>query len=154
MNVLQSFEKRNIELSIETDDETDMGVYSVRFKLEFNYDGEEKVMKSKGYFGEDEWEYATREETASDNQYYQGNVNITYLDVDGILKETTFSVKKQKPYWTQYLLVSLSVFFAVLAVVFYLQEEYQSFPRLKKISDKWSSKFDKLRRSFKDRFGK
>jgi hypothetical protein len=62
-----------------------------------------------------------------------GGINITYLGVDGILVDTSFSVKKPMPMWPLALLIGLTILFLALAVVFYLVEEEKGHNKLKKV---------------------
>lgn len=142
--------------TLKTDRSTEKGVYFVRFMIEFTYDltGNESVMKSKGYFSDSLWENATKRPGSTDEPYYAGSINITLLGVNGILPDTSFSVKKPIPRWPQYLLGGLSAFFGIMAVMLYMQEEYNSFPWLEKILNEWSGKFKQFRRRLEHRLGK
>ena len=44
-------------------------------------------MKSRGYFADNDWEYATQSGTG-----YPGAINLTYLKVDGIIPESGFII--------------------------------------------------------------
>jgi hypothetical protein len=50
-------------------------------------------MKSRGYFSEEDWEVATRRPVGGEGVDYVGGVNITYLDVDGIIPESSFGIE-------------------------------------------------------------
>ncbi len=153
LNSLESEEK--IELEIRSQEGTEEGVYLLRFWLEFVYQEEEFVMKSRGYFSSDEFEEAriSDDETYSDEDH-TGGFDLDQLNVSGILPDSSFSVKSSLPRWPQYALGVISVLFAVLAVMFYFQEKYDMFPRLEKTFDNWSSKLEEFRRNFKERFDK
>ena len=102
----------------------------------YSYSSEGRVehiglaVKSRGYFTNAQWEAAT--DQLNLNQSI-GGINITYLGVDGILVDTSFSVKKPMPMWPLALLIGLTVLFAVLAVVLYLVEEEKGNIKLKKM---------------------
>ncbi|GEM_PF-960118 len=149
---LESHEKEYIELELSSREDTEEGVYLLRFWLEFGYEGENHVMRSMGYFSEEE----LVEAGASDNETYQdtGGLDLEQLGVSGILPDSSFSVKSSLPRWPRYVLGVFSVFFGVLAVMFYFQEKYDKFPWLEKTFDHWSSEFKKVGRSFKKRFDK
>lgn len=156
MQELPSNDTHPIEYDLNTKEDTEEGVYFVRFKFNFEYagTGNESLMKSKGYFTDSEWENATERPGTTDQTYYAGSINITHLGVNGILPDTSFSVKTQIPRWPQYLLGGLAAFFGLFAVMLYMQEEYNSFPWLEELLDKWSSKLKQLRRRLEYRLGK
>ncbi|MFO7792047.1 MAG: hypothetical protein R6W73_03585 [Candidatus Saliniplasma sp.] len=142
--------------TLKTTENTEKGVYFVRFQLDFEYseEGNESVMKSKGHFTDSEWDNATKRPGNSDEPYYAGSINITQLGVNGILPDTSFTVKTQIPRWPQYVLGGLAAFFGIFAVMLYMQEEYNSFPWLEDILDHWSGKFNQFRRRLKHRLRK
>ena len=51
-------------------------------------------MKSKGFFSDEEWDYATKSPTNSDLPYYHHGLNTTYLGIDAIIPDTDFSVEE------------------------------------------------------------
>ncbi len=142
--------------TISTSSDTEEGVYFLRFQMEFSYseDDNESLMRSKGYFSDSEWENATKRPGRTDEPYYSGSINITKLDVNGILPDSSFTVKTPIPRWPQYLLGGFAAFFGILAVMLYMQEEYNSFPWLEDILDHWSGKFNQFRRRLKHRLRK
>ncbi len=137
-----------------TEKDTEKGVYFVRFEIQFTYEptGNHSVMRSRGYFTDEEWSFATRRPgEAEKGTYYSGSINITHLEVNGILPDTSFTVKTPIPRWPQYLLGGLAAFFGIFAVMLYMQEEYNSFPWLEKILNQWSGKFKQFRRRLEHR---
>lgn len=156
LEVLSSEQILPQRFSIQTTDNTEKGVYFVRFQIEFmDSEGEnESLMRSKGYFTDSDWDNATKRPGRSDEPYYSGSINITMLGVNGILPDTSFTVKTPIPRWPQYLLGGLAAFFGIFAVMLYMQEEYNSFPWLEDILDHWSGKFNQLRRRLKHRLRK
>ncbi|MBS3816657.1 MAG: hypothetical protein KGY76_03745 [Candidatus Thermoplasmatota archaeon] len=151
---IESGDREELRYRIRSKEKTEEGVYLLRLRLRFVYEEEERVMKSKGYFSSEEWEEATSSEniTETDEEHYQGGVNLTSLNVTGILQESSFSVKEPLPRWPQYLLGIFVAVFGTLAVMSYMQEKYGSFPWLEKAFDKWSSKLEKFRRRLEKRF--
>ncbi len=141
------------DLRIVTHRRTPKGVYFVRFEMEFDYghNGNGSVMRSRGHFTDEDWTHATKRPGVSDEPYYSGSINITHLEVNGIIPDTSFSVKTPIPRWPQYLLGGLAAFFGILAVMLYMQEEHNSFPWLEKILNQWSGKFKQFRRRFEHR---
>jgi hypothetical protein len=90
-NKILSNETNVTTLLIISTKDTDQGTYFIRFQLEFNYHDTPYKMKSRGYFTDEEWENAT-----SNASGYPGGVNLSMLGVDGIIPETSFSVKEEK----------------------------------------------------------
>jgi hypothetical protein len=119
----------DVLVTIDTRDDTPEGTYFVRTMMEFDYGGQTYVMKSRGHFSNPQWEAATDEINLNQSV---GGINITYLGVDGILVDTSFSIKKPMPMWPLALLIGLTVLFLVLAVVFYLVEEDKGHNKLKR----------------------
>ena len=119
----------NVQLTLETRSDTPEGTYFVRTMMEFQYGNGTYIMKSRGHFTNAQWEAATDELNLNQSI---GGINITYLGVNGILVDTSFSVKKPMPMWPLFLLIGLTVAFAVLAVVLYLVEEEKGNIKLKK----------------------
>lgn len=149
---LGSQEEEDIELKISSDEDTEEGVYLLRFWLEFDYEEEAHVMKSMGYFSEEE----LVEAGASNNESYEdtGGLDLEILGISGLLADSSFSVKKSLPRWPQYLLGILSVLFGVLAVVFYFHERYDLFPGLEKTFEDWTRKFEEFGRRLEKRSDK
>lgn len=110
--------------------------YFVRFYLSFtgNVSGspEPFVMASPGYFTEAQWDEATSEARTDPciAPTCRGYVNLTVLGVDGILPDSAFGVKEPIPRWPFYALVAASVFFLVLAFLFWVEENPGSYPRV------------------------
>ncbi len=156
LDVITSNDTYPNEYNIVTDKKTEKGVYFVRFAIEFIYEptGNLSTMQSRGYFTDSEWENATKRPGVPDTQYYSGSINITALGVNGILPDTSFSVKTPIPQWPKYMLGGLAAFFGIMAVMLYMQEEYNSFPRLEEVLNQWSGKFKQFRRRLENRLGK
>ena len=130
-----SFSIENIEVNqtvrlkfdINTNEDTKEGTYFVRFSMNFQFNATERVLQSRGYWSMEEWTNATT--NLSEN--YPGNINLDSLKVDGIIPDSSFGVKKPIPKWPLYILISLTVIFAGLSVIFYLEEE-ETYPELNK----------------------
>lgn len=140
---LDASEERNISFTIVTNYDTPHGgafsqsTYFVRFWLEFDYTNltstEHMVMKSPGHFSSEIWTEATRTPEESDEPYYRGTVNITYLEettgqVDGILPDSSFALKEHIPLWPFYALIVLMILSGFLAFMFYLEEKPGTWP--------------------------
>lgn len=124
-----------IKVQIETESGTPEGAYSIKTQLRFMHEGIENrtfVMRSLGYFSKAEWDYA--KSTAPED--FTGNVNLTALNVDGIIPETSFSVKKHMPFWPFYICMTITVVLAIGAVVLYYMEEHGKFKSLKDWMDR------------------
>lgn len=158
---LSSGEERNISFTIVTDYDTPHGgvfsqsTYFLRFWLEFDYTNvtgsAHLVMKSPGYFPNDVWLEAQREPTDADEPYYRGKINITYLQVmtgqvDGIIPDSSFALKDPIPMWPFYALIVLMVVSAVLALLFYIEENPGTWPWMER---KWLGLKGKLHQTFR-----
>ncbi|MFQ5885182.1 MAG: hypothetical protein ACE5IO_08805 [Thermoplasmata archaeon] len=113
----------------------DQGSYFVRFELEFDYlhengTDEHPVMKSRGHFTDEDWEFAKQPPVDENDPNYLGNLNLTHLGVDGLLPDTSFGVLEPFPDWILYVLVFAAAVFLVLALLFYLEENPEKWPGL------------------------
>lgn len=109
--------------------------YFVRFWIEFdgNVSGTMQRFRfaSRGFFSTEVWQAAEVPRTdPCDPPWCRGFVNLTILGVDGIVPDSAFSVKEPIPTWPFYLLIALSVFFLVLAFLFWVEENPESYPRI------------------------
>lgn len=109
------------------------GSYFVRLQLEFDYvhddnSTEHAIMRSRGYFTDEQWAYATQDPPVQNDPNYLGDINITHLGVNGILPDTSFGILEPFPDWIFYTLIALAVLFIVLALLFYLEENPEKWP--------------------------
>ncbi len=74
------------------------------------------------------------------------------LGVDGIIPNSSFGVKIPIPQWPLYVLITLTIVFAGLAFIFYLEEE-GTYPELNKWLQKRRGKLNQLRLRLKYRKG-
>ena len=137
-----------LEFSIVTKESTKEGTYFVRFSMDFDYNGTARSMQSRGYWSMELWEEATTNVTEGS----PGNINLEVLGVDGIIPDSSFGVKKPIPKWPLYALITLTIVFAGLSVIFYLEEE-GNYPELNKWLQKQRGKLNELRLRFKYRKG-
>ena len=137
-----------LEFTIVTKDDTKEGTYFVRFSMDFDYNGTARIMQSRGHWNMDLWEEATTNVTEGT----PGNINLEILSVDGIIPDSSFGVKKPIPKWPLYILITLTVVFAGLSVIFYLEEE-GNYPELNKWLQKQRGKLNEFRLRFKYRKG-
>ena len=148
---IDSIESNNtlfLEFSIVTKENTKEGTYFVRFSMNFDYNGTARAMQSRGHWSMELWEEATTNVTEG----APGNIDLDVLGVDGIIPDSSFGVKKPIPKWPLYVLITLTVVFAGLSVVFYLEEE-GNYPKLNKWLQKQRGKLNELRLRFKYRKG-
>lgn len=140
---LNTSEDRNVTFTIVTSYDTPHGgaftqsTYFMRLQLEFDYTNltgtEHLIMKSPGHFSTEVWMEATRTPEESDEPYYRGMVNLTYLreqtgQIDGILPDSSFSLKEQIPVWPFYAVIALMIISGFLAFMFYLEEKPGTWP--------------------------
>ncbi len=110
--------------------------YVLRFWLEFDGNVSGNLthfrMASRGYFSDTAWALATN--TTYTNPCTppscRGNLNLTFLGVDGVLPDSSFGVKQPIPRWPFYALIVLAGFFLVLAFLFWVEENPGSYPRV------------------------
>jgi len=138
----------SLEFRIITNEETKEGTYFVRFSMSFDLNETERLMQSRGHWSVDLWEEATTNVTEGT----PGNINLEVLDVDGIIPDSSFGVKKPIPKWPLYVLITLTIVFAGLSVIFYLEEE-GNYPGLNKWLQKQRGKLNELRLRLKYRKG-
>jgi hypothetical protein len=139
----------NVTFTISSFSDTTQGTYFVRFQLNFIYNNTDYKMQSRGYFTDLEWDSATSNATAED----PGEVDITNLGVDGIIPDSSFKVLEPIPIWPLYVcIIPLAVMLSILAIMFYVQEQYNMFPWLDQGFKYWTGKFHQSWRLFKHRF--
>ena len=143
---LESNETITLEFRIETKEETKEGTYFVRLSMSFIHNDTERQMQSRGHWSMELWENATTNVPEGS----PGNINLDVLGVDGIIPDSSFGVKKPIPKWPLYLLITLTIVFAGLSVIFYLEEE-GNYPELNKWLQKQRGKLNELRLRFKYR---
>jgi len=143
---LESNETITLEFRIKTKDDTKEGTYFVRLSMVFVHNDTERQMQSRGHWSMEHWEDATTDVPEGS----PGNINLEVLGVDGIIPDSSFGVKKPIPKWPLYLLITLTIIFAGLSVVFYLEEE-GNYPELNKWLQKQRGKLNELRLRFKYR---
>ncbi|MEW5760762.1 MAG: hypothetical protein AB1779_08355 [Candidatus Thermoplasmatota archaeon] len=127
--VIEPNQTFDISFSILTSKQTPQGTYFLRFKLEFEHNGTNYTMKSRGWFGDELWNKA--------------RLNLTELNVSGLLPDSSFSVKEPISLIPYYFLIALAIFLTLLATIFYLVEKERC-PRLKKRFYYWKGKFNQF----------
>ena len=132
----------SLKIAISSSKSTPQGTYFVRHGIQFDYNGSHLLMKSRGFFSNRLWDNATTNQNGS---RAVGGINLTMLGVDGILPDSSFSVKEPIPMWPLALLVGLTILFGALALVYYLMDE-KGHPLLKKRFYKSAGKLKQARR--------
>ena len=106
------------------------GAYFVRFWLTFVHNGSTARMASPGYWSKEQFYHATQDMDECTPADCLGQLNLTRLGrIDGILPDTAFGVKDSIPQWPFYVFAAGSAFFAVLAFLYYAEENASKFPR-------------------------
>jgi hypothetical protein len=151
---IQNIESDNltyINITIKSFQDTTQGTFFIRFQLNFNYNNTVYIMRSRGYFTEEEWETAISQADEDD----PGKVDIDILGIDGIIPDTSFKIQDPIPQWPLYVcFIPFIVMLGILAILFYAQEEYNVFPWLDQGFKYWSGKLHQSWRLFKHRFRK
>lgn len=135
-----------LKFDINTNDDTIEGTYFVRFSMNYQLNETDRILQSRGFWDMEQWTNATTNLTDE----YPGNINLDSLNVDGIIPDSSFGIKKPIPKWPLYILITLTVVFAGLSVVFYLEEE-ETYPELNKWLQKMRGKFNQFWLRFKYR---
>lgn len=135
----------------------DQGSYLIRFELRFAY-AEENVtsthlMRSRGYFTDEQWEFATQPPLVDNDPNYTGAINLTHLGVDGILPDSSFGILEPFPIWVFYAITVVAGVFLVLALLFYLEENPGKWPWLARKWIRIRSKLRQARRLSKSKMG-
>lgn len=126
-----------LSLKISTSKSTRQGTYVVRMNLTFEYQSNVYIMKSRGHYSQEEWDYADLSAKPTD----PGDLNLTALGIQGVITDTSFRVKEPIPLWPLILFIGLTILFAILAVVFYLMDEHDKFPNAKAKLDRFGERF-------------
>jgi hypothetical protein len=110
--------------------------YVLRMWLEFDGNVSGTIthfrMASRGYFTDVAWAQATNMTYTNpcNPPTCRGNLNLTFLHVDGVLPDSSFGVKPPIPQWPFYLLIALAVVCAGLAFLFWVEENPGTYPRV------------------------
>lgn len=102
--------------------------YLLRFRMEFNTsaNGEVRrfVLASPGHFEEPQWDAATDPANTSPCHppWCQAGINLSMLDVDGILPDSSFIVKHPVPQWPLFVLVGAFSTLVALAALLWARE--------------------------------
>ena len=134
-----------LSFSISTKREVYEGSYFVRFTVEFEHNETERKMLSRGFWTQEQWEHAT---TGAEG--YPGNINLTSLNVSGIVPDSSFGVRSPTPQWPLYAMIVMTVVFASLSILFYLEEQGK-YPKLNKWLQQKRGKLNHLWLYFKNR---
>ena len=131
---------------------TPQGTYFVRMEFSFFINETEFTMKSRGHFSKELWDDATRETDGKNEEGHEltGNVNLTLLGVDGILPDTSFSVKNPIPTWPIFLLGGITTGFGALAIAVYAYEE-KSYPAFNRKVNHYLRKYNAKKAQFSER---
>ena len=145
-NIEQVAINQTIQLNfdVNSNDDTMEGTYFVRFSMNYQFNETDRILQSRGFWNMEQWTNATTNLT--DN--YPGNINLDSLNVDGIIPDSSFGIKNPIPKWPLYVLITLTIVFAGLSVIFYLEEE-ETYPELNKWLQKMRGKFNQFWLSFK-----
>jgi len=149
-------ENHTVSFEIETSKKTPHGTYFsqstyfVRISLEFHFPGNatEIVMKSKGWFTDEQWTRLTTNETGA------SELNRTYLaslGVDGIIPDSSFGLKVPIPRWPLAVLGVACAGVAFMALYYFVLDNPGKYPRLEKRFYYLRGKLGEFWRQLKDR---
>ena len=117
------------------------------FAVEFEHNETKRDMLSRGFWTQEEWNHAI-----IDAEEYPGNINLTSLGVSGIIPDSSFSVRSPMPQWPLYTIITLTVVFASLSILFYIEEQGEH-PKLNKWLQQKRGKLNHLWLYFKNSKG-
>jgi len=129
--------------------------YFVRFWLEFDYNNgtgpAHLKMASRGYFTDAQWNRARFDPLTppkgctpyNATNRCLGSLNLTALGVDGVLTDSAFGVKEPIPAWPFYGLLAVTIFFLILAFLYWVEENPGRYPRVERV---WLTFKGRLRR--------
>lgn len=86
--ILKDNTSKSITIRISASKNTPVGTYFIRMNLTFEYQSKIYIMKSRGYFTQDEWDYADLTAKPTDPD----DINLTALVVHGIIPDTSIRV--------------------------------------------------------------
>lgn len=125
----------SVSFTIKVGSDVPEGTYFLRFTMSFTYsttdpagsaaDFQMYTMKSRGYFTDEAWNNATFDSTSGT----LAKIDIDALGVDGIIPDSSFSVKDPIPVWPLILMIGLAVFFGAIAYIFYMSENYNKYQK-------------------------
>jgi hypothetical protein len=127
--------------------------YFIRFMISFNFENNDTlvVLKSRGYFSDDEWNTLVSWESGEDI------VNRTYLKslgVDGLLPDTSFGIKIPIPRWPLGVIVVAGAGLCFLGLYYYVLDNPGKHPSLEKRFYYLRGKLSEFRSQAKHRRGK
>ena len=137
----------HLSFTIDTEKDTSEGTYFVRFAIEFEHNETKRDMLSRGFWTQEEWNHAI-----IDAEEYPGNINLTSLGVSGIIPDSSFSVRSPMSQWPLYTIITLTVVFASLSILFYIEERGEH-PKLNKWLQQKRGKLNHLWFYFKNSKG-
>ncbi len=161
IEILEPDANISFTLTMKTSESTPEGVYYVRFCLEFDYSNSTNntprhfVMRSMSFFSKEEWDYATIKPTNRTIEYYRHGLNMTYLNqimpVDAIIPFTSFSVRRGVPLWPLFVFIGLAGGSAILAYMYYMNDNYGKYEWLDKKTRQIAGKYEEFRRRLYER---
>jgi len=117
------------------------GSYFLRFWMEFLFPGE---INRTQYAS---WSHFSRETLITATTapcpppWCRGDVNLTYLGIDGLLPDAAFGVREGFPSWPLYVLAGGTIFFLLLGLAFHAEENPDQLPKTARV---WASLKGKL----------
>ncbi|MFH0816354.1 MAG: hypothetical protein V1934_06020 [Methanobacteriota archaeon] len=107
----------------------DQGAYFIRLWMRFEHAGETFTLFSRGHFSDGQWDSYVQAANVSQ----QAGVDYLHsIGCDGIIPDTSFTVRLKIPLWPLAVLVFATVGTGMLALMYYLEENPGTSPRLEK----------------------
>jgi hypothetical protein len=107
----------------------DQGAYFVRLWMSFDCTNASYTLFSRGHFTDEQWSgYLAQANVSQD----AGRAYLEGIGCDGILPDTSFTVRETVPLWPLAILVLATCGTAFLALMYYLEENPGKAPKLEK----------------------
>lgn len=155
------YDKAPVTFDIETSRRTPHGTYFsqsayfLRFSVSFNFEGNSTpiVLKSKGFFTDDQWDRMVSIENASTpNERTVLDVSYMHsLGVDGLIPDSSFGLKQPIPKWPLAMLIGACAVVTLMIAYYFVLDNPGKFPRLEKRFYYLRGKLSESRRKLKDR---
>ncbi len=107
----------------------DQGAYFIRTWMNFDCLGVEYTLFSRGHFTDEQWDGYREQLNVSQTA---ASIYLENMSCDGIIPDTSFTVRLKIPLWPLALLVAATCATGGLALMYYLEENPGKAPRLEK----------------------
>jgi len=107
----------------------DQGAYFIRLWMHFDHGGANYTLFSRGHFTDGQWNSYVQ---AANVSQQSGTSYLHNISCDGIIPDTSFTVRLKIPLWPLAVLIVATAGTGMLALMYYLEENPGTAPRLEK----------------------